>query len=113
MGSKKPNELGLHDMSGNVWERCLSWHAPGYYSKSRPVDPGGSVTDLDRPFHKTLVQFRVRRGGDWRSGASRFRVVPFIGWSGTVVASLGFRVVLAPAIPSRAAHRSQAAHQAP
>ncbi len=37
VGKKRPNELGLHDMSGNIWEWCWDRYDPGYY-KNSPVD---------------------------------------------------------------------------
>jgi len=57
VGQKKPNELGLYDMSGNVWELCSDWWAPSYYKRSTVANPRNDKKAL----------FRVARGGSWRS----------------------------------------------
>ena len=41
MGTKSPNELGIYDMSGNVWEWCNDWYDSSYYSYSPQVNPQG------------------------------------------------------------------------
>ena len=55
VATKQPNELGLYDMSGNVYEWCQDRYAEDYYSNSPQVNPQGPDFGSDR----------VLRGGSW------------------------------------------------
>ena len=62
VATKRANELGLYDMSGNVWEWCQDWH--GSYSSGSQTNPKGASSGSRR----------LCRGGSWWSAARGCRV---------------------------------------
>lgn len=77
VGEKKPNELGLYDMSGNVWE----WTETPAHSYATDIEAGGSMY--------------IRRGGSWWQEAKNCRVARrYASDHSKKTSGLGLRVVI-------------------
>ena len=77
VGEKAPNEIGLYDMSGNVWE----WTETQAHSYASNVEPGGTIF--------------IRRGGSWWHGAKNCRVSRrYASDHSKKTSGLGLRVVI-------------------
>jgi len=81
VGTKAPNELGIYDMSGNVWEWISDYHR--YYSSSEETNPYVDV----------FSAYRVKRGGSWIDCPVGVSIdVRSKGLPGHTITNLGFRI---------------------
>jgi len=86
VAQKKANELGIYDMSGNLWEWCQDWYDSNYYSVSPVTNPTGPTTG----------SYRIIRGGAYQTDSfwtycvtSRWMDAP-----STMSLLIGFRLAL-------------------
>ena len=83
VGSFSANALGLHDMSGNVWEWCWDWYDSNYYGQSTKQNPIGPDTGF----------YRVLRGGSCNGVPSNLRCTNRYGrYPGRRSNNFGFRL---------------------
>ena len=94
VGEKRKNALGLHDMSGNVWEWCFDGYDANPRANDAAYTSGGFVVD---PQVAASGDFRVMRGGGWNDSAKgcvvgeRFTGYPDYSYGSGI---LGFRVAM-------------------
>ncbi len=69
VGSLEPNNFGLYDMAGSVFEFCNDWHNSDYYS----------ISSINNPKGPEIGDRKVIRGGSWSSASSELRSARRIG----------------------------------
>ena len=81
VGLLKPNERGIYDLSGNLWEWCHDWY--GSYEQMKSNNPSGSTHGIYRvlrggsfssPAQDTRIRNRFRRYPTFRSNQIGFRL---------------------------------------
>jgi formylglycine-generating enzyme required for sulfatase activity len=89
VGQKEPNQFGLYDMDGNVWQWCQDLFSDTYYAESPAIDPQGPAVGHSE--HKGSEKDHVFRGatiGHGEGGSASRRSGKYSSFH------LGFRVVV-------------------
>ena len=89
VGQKTPNELGIYDMSGNLYEWCSDWY--GTYSSEPQTNPQGPILSHDN--------YHIVRGGCWQSQKEGKDDIYYCGvtnrgYAKNASVRIGFRIVL-------------------
>ena len=95
VGEYPPNDYGIHDIAGNVWEWCLDGYEVDFYANSprrNPTAGANNVEEIVNDF-ENIIDFRVLRGGGWNSDPEWLRVSNRHGTSPIYagIGALGFR----------------------
>ena len=85
--TKAPNQLGIYDMSGNLYEWCWDWYDYNYYTTCNDLDT------ITNPYGASSSFLRVLRGGSWYLSSSDCSVESrSYNMPGSNVSSRGFRI---------------------
>ena len=96
VGQKRANELGIYDMSGNVWEWCLDeWH-DSYADKPENLKKQGNQAWGDLNVDENDNRYRLLRGGSWVDFAGLCRAAGRVRSDARIQSYyIGFRVIFA------------------
>ena len=96
VGHYPPNDYGLYDIAGNVWEWCLDAYDPRFYENPihrNPIADVDSLRPIDNQVTSETVQ-RVLRGGSWLDASQRVRTTyRYKNTPRRTLAGIGFRCV--------------------
>ena len=95
VGEYPPNDYGVHDIAGNVWEWCLDGYEADFYANSPRRNPTAGAKNAEEIVNnfKNIIDFRVLRGGGWNSNPEWLRASNRHGTSPAYagIGALGFR----------------------
>ncbi len=95
IGDYPPNDYGIYDIAGNVWEWCLDGYEADFYANSPRRNPTAGANNIEEIVSdfENIADFRVIRGGGWNSNPEWLRAANRHGTSPAYagIGALGFR----------------------